>query len=323
LNKQIGFSMVQLLISAMLGLLLSTAVLSTVIAAISSHRLRHVTETVQENIALAEYFITKDMSAIGFKSCFEKSPLLINNLSKGPIGSQFEVFLSPLVTKNTYKKSDSVVFTTVANAGSELEGDMATVHAQLDLVSSDQIKKGQEVFITNCDRADLFKVTDISRNRLSHDYSANSDANLSLSYPQGSLVYPLSLIYYKIARGASGQSGLFRKVDGKQYQELIPNVAQFRVELGVYNTQDKTLKYASTAEKLVNIDVVSVRIYLLLSSATPVLSEKMGFKSFTGDIVKAKDLRFYKAFSIVIALRNADYLYNIEHSDVTGKPLAS
>ena len=118
--------MVQLLISSMLGLLLSTAALSTVIAAISSHRLRHATETVQENIALAEYFMSKDMRATGFKSCFQKPPSFINNVSKGVVGSNFSTFLAPTVMLSTYKKSDALVFVAVTQAGTELAGDMVT-----------------------------------------------------------------------------------------------------------------------------------------------------------------------------------------------------
>jgi len=37
---------------------------------------------------------------------------------------------------------------------------------------------------------------------------------------------------------------------------------------------------------------------------------------------KAKDLRFYKAISIVIALRNTQYLLNLENNDLKETPFA-
>jgi len=321
LNKQTGFSMVQLLISAMLGLLLSTAALSTVIASISSHRLRNATETVQENIALAEYFISKDIRAIGFKSCFQKPPSFINNVSKGAVGSKFSVFSAPTVIQSSYKESDTLVFV-VSHGGTELAGDMATLHAQLDLVTNNHVQEEQEVLITDCENADFFKVTSIWNNRLSHDYSANTDANLSISYLRGSLVYPTSLIHYKIAVGASGQPGLFRKAGDRNYQELIPNVNHFRVELGVLNSLEKTVSYHLSDEKIEVENIVSLRFYLLLSSTSAVLSQKMFYENFNGDMVKAKDLRFYKAFSIVIALPNAQYLLNSENNNLTENSFA-
>jgi len=314
--------MVQLLISAMLGLLLSTAALSTVIAAISSHRLRHATETVQENIALAEYFISKDARAIGFKSCFQKSPSFINNVSKGVLGSTFSIFSAPTVIPSSYKTSDTLVFATVIDAGTELAGDMATPHAQLDLVANNQVQEQQELLITNCESADFFKVSSIWNNRLSHDYSTNTDANLSINYLRGSLVYPTSLIHYKIAVGASGQPGLFRKVGERNYQELIPNVDHFRVELGVFNPLGKTVSYYLSDERIERANIVSLRLYLLLSSTSAVLSQKMFYENFNGDMVKAKDLRFYKAFSIVIALPNAQYLLNSENNNLTENSFA-
>jgi len=322
LNKQTGFSMVQLLISTMLGLLLSSALLSTVIAAISSHRLRYATETVQENIALAEYFMSKDIRAIGFKSCFQKSPSFINNVSKGVVGSDFSAFSAPTVMQSSYKKSDTLVFAAIIHAGAELASDMATPHAQLDLVANSQLQEQQELLITNCESADFFKVSSIWNHRLSHDYSANIDANLSINYPRGSLLYPTSLIHYKIAAGAGGQPGLFRKVGERNYQELIPNVNHFRVELGVFNTLDKTVSYHLSGEKIEQANIVSLRLYLLLSSNSAVLSEKMFYKNFIGDMEKAKDLRFYKAFSIVIALRNSQYLLNLENNDLAENSFA-
>ncbi|GEM_PF-3268597 len=314
--------MVQLLISAMLGLLLSTSVLSTVIAAISSHRLRHATETVQENIALAEYFISKDVRAIGFKSCFQKSPSFINNVSKGVVGSKFSIFSAPTVRPSSYKKSDTLVFVAVTDAGTELAGDMATSHAQLDLVANNQVQEQQEMLITNCENADFFKVSSIWNNRLSHDYSVNTDANLSINYLSGSLVYPTSLIHYKIAVGASGQPGLFRKVGEKNYQELIPNVNHFRVELGVFNPLGKTVSYHLSDEPIETANIISLRLYLLMSSASAVLNQKMFYQNFSGDMEKAKDLRFYKAISIVIALRNSQYLLNLENNDLKEPPFA-
>jgi len=300
----------------MLGLLLSSAVLSTVIAAISSHRLRHATETLQENIALAEYFMRKDMRVIGFKSCFEKSSSFINNVSKGVVGSDFSTFLAPTVMLNTYKKSDTLVFAAVTHGGTELAGDMANSHAQLDLAANNPVKDHQEILITNCESADFFKVSALWNNRLSHDHSANTDTNLSTNYLRGSLLYPTYLIHYKIALGASGQPGLFRKVGERNYQELIPNVNHFRVELGVFNTLEKTVSYHFSDEKIESANIVSIRLYLLLSSNSAVLSQKMYYKNFIGNMEKAKDLRLYKAYSIVIALRNSRYLLNPENNSL-------
>jgi len=305
-----GYSMVQLLISSMLGLLLSAAVLSTLYAAILSNRLRHATETVQENAALTEYFIARDMRAMGFKSCFKPPYQLINNVSKGIVGQHFDLFAKPLIITKAFQQSDLISFVTVLNGTTQLAGSMATLHAPLDLVNDNRIQKQQELLITNCEAADLVKVSSIWNNRLSHNFTANKESNLSENYQRGALIFPLSLVSYKLAKGASGRTGLFRKEGEGSYQELIPNVENFRIEVGVYSKPQKILKYFP-AQSLAEIsNPVSLRVYLLLSSTAPVLNKKMQYLHFSGDLVFAKDLRFYKAYSILIALRNAKYVLN-------------
>ena len=100
MKYQAGVSLVQLLISTMLGLLLSTALLNMLYATILSNQLKLAIETVQENSALAGYFLRRDLNGIGFKSCFEQPLSHLNILSKGSVAGLLNSSAYPQGIKN-------------------------------------------------------------------------------------------------------------------------------------------------------------------------------------------------------------------------------
>lgn len=304
MKYQTGISLVQLLISSMLGLLLSAALLNILYATMLSNQLKLAIETVQENAALAGYFLIKDLNGIGFSSCFERPITSINNLSMGPAAEQIRIsgYVQGIV--NQYRHSDAIKFITVSDAPTELINDMATVHASVDLDIQQQVKVQQEVLITDCIHADIFRVSSIWQQRLTHDLSDNLDANLSMNYPAGSLLYPLTKVRYKLAKGAGGQTGLYRSVNSKRYQELIPNVHLLRIYYGVRSNESGQVSYQRAATRSQLTNLVSLRIELVLMSSKPVLQQSMSYQNAAGDNIPTTDKRFYKNYQLIIALRN-------------------
>ena len=305
MSYQQGFSLIQLFISTLLGLMLSAALLSILYSVIVSNALRHSIETIQENAALALYFLSTDLINIGFSSCFEQANGKISITSTGAIAEFLVEHQSIQGQINQYKRSDAIRFVAVLEAGSELRQDMATTHASIDLVAVNGVKQQQELLITDCNNADVFKVSAIWRARLSHDARHNIDANLSVKYTKGALVYPLSLVSYKLARGVGGHTGLYRKVNPGNFQEMIPNVSQMRIEYGMRSALGEGVNYHSADDVDDFSAVVSLRIILLLHSTNPVLRKKMFYQDVFDRRIQAADLRFYKKYQLLITLRNS------------------
>ena len=87
--QQKGYSLVQLLIVATLGAVLSAAILNVLFATFQSVNLKTAIESVQERAALAVHFIKSDLNGLGFSYCLNDGLSAVNVLSQGPIWAAF------------------------------------------------------------------------------------------------------------------------------------------------------------------------------------------------------------------------------------------
>jgi type IV pilus assembly protein PilW len=301
--QQKGFSLIQVLIAAMLGMLLSAAVLNVLFATFQSANLKNAMHSVQEGGSLALHFIKSDINALGFSHCLEGGLSAVNIVSQGPVAAHLMAHTELVGNLYPYKKSDSITFVTTLNTGSELRQDMHAVHSSVDILDGQYFKEGQEVLITNCSSGELFSITDIWQSQLSHENSDNKEANFSHSYSRGSFVSPLVLVGYKLAKGASGRTGLFRMVSGRA-QELVPDVEQLKVLYGIRSSQGTKINYVNADQVLNYKNVISVHTSLLLASEKEVLSEHMLIDDVFELTKTAPDLRYYKRFDIYLILKN-------------------
>lgn len=301
--KYAGYTLVELLIAAMLGTLLSASLFSSLYASLQANQLRAATQSVQENAALAIHFLRQDFNLFDFTGCFDGTLKDIDITSTGVVADQIAQFgalrMNPLASK-----SDSISLVSVSSAGADLIGSMATPHSSLDLPAEHQVLSGQEVLVTDCESAELVTITDVWQGRLSHQMSGNKNANLRRAYPQGSSVYPLTLVSYKLAKGVNGRTGLYRKLGKAYFQELVPNVVALDIRYGLVNSKTALTEYLSSSEVLQTQQVISIEIQMLLSSNEPVMTANMLLKNRKGESYIAADKRFYKWYTVSIALRN-------------------
>lgn len=301
--QQKGYSLVQLLIVATLGAVLSAAILNVLFATFQSVNLKTAIESVQERAALAVHFIKSDLNGLGFSYCLNDGLSAVNVLSQGPVAEHLMAHTGLVGDLYRYKQSDSITFVTATMTGSELRQDMRTVHSSVDVLDSQGFKIGQEILITNCRSGELFAITNIWQGQLSHQRSRNKDANFSQLYSRGAVVNPMVLLSYKLAVGVSGRVGLYRKVNNRA-QELVPDIQQLKILYATSPSQGGQINYVS-ADQVSNYKaVVSVQIRLLVASEKEVLRERMLIKDTDGLTNTAPDLRYYKHFNAYILLKN-------------------
>ena len=304
MNRQQGLSLVELMIASLLGLILSSAILSTLYAAIAANKLKIAAESIHENSTLAMYFLAADIRAIDFSGCLSAGISRANIVSTGRVADHLQRFGVIFAEPRDYKNSDAISFVSALDAGFELSQSMSSVHSSVDLLADSTVANSREVLITNCQVADLFAISNQWSSQLYHEMPDNSSANLSAAYARGSMLYPLSVVSYKIARGASGRAGLYRKVNSRYFQELIPNVEQLRMFYASKQGLDNAIVYRSSSQINDYTGVTSIHLQLLLSSPTEVLMHKSYYQNLQGQLVKASDRRLYKSFEITVALRN-------------------
>ena len=282
----------------MLGLLLSTAIISVFFSVSRSYKVKSALETIQENSLLGLHFLSNDLQTAGFKGCFEGPFRSINIVSKGVVAKQLTYSSAIYGTSHSSQDSDEISFISSIDTALDVSADMPTSHSSIDLLAGYSTLLNKELLITDCLRADLFTVTSVWQQRFSHELTKNSDDNLSAAYLKGSIAYPLSMVSYKLAKGAGGNTGLFRKVGTANYQELIANVKQMKITYAVVEPNSFKLNYFSAAN-IVNFNqVISIKVQLLLSSAQAVLQQRMHYVNFENKRVQAADLKLYKAYSI-------------------------
>jgi len=298
LKLQTGLSLVELMISMMLGLLLSAAIISVLFGVARTYQVKSSLETIQESALIGLHFLANDLKTAGFKGCFEGLFAQINIVSKGVVADKLTYSTAIDGTKGLSFGADAMSFIASVGAGLDVSEDMPTTHSSIDLLPGYSTLLDKEVLITDCQQADLFTVTGVWRQRFSHDLTRNTDGNLSHAYSKGAIAYPLSIISYKLAKGVSGNTGLFRKEGGGSYQELIANVKSMRISYGIPDLHRFNVSYLS-ADKVSDFNrVISIKVQLLLSSEKAVLSEKMNYFNFDNKTVLADDLKLYKVYSI-------------------------
>ena len=304
MRNQLGYTLAELLIASMLGLLLSASILSVLYASMQSYNLKQADEQIQENAALAVHFLQQDIETIGFSGCLREG---LQNVILSSKGSVAELLTSNGLIKaneRKFKQSDSISFVALAGSAEDVISDMAYVHSDIDLTDGTSISKGQEVLITDCHNGDVFQVSKVWNNRLSHSSDVNLQGNLSSLYPRGAVVFPLAVVEYKVAIGAGGKPGLYRKSGRSHFQELVPNVLQLTFSYSTRNPETGAISNHRTLESAGEQVLIGVDIELLLMSQKEVMPSPMMLPSIEKVAQIAKDRRLYKAYQLSVSLLN-------------------
>ena len=82
LNKQSGFSLVELMISLILGIFITGGMLQLFVNSNQSYRVQENISRLQENGRFAMDFISKDIRAADYWGCMNNTTFIENNLNQ-------------------------------------------------------------------------------------------------------------------------------------------------------------------------------------------------------------------------------------------------
>lgn len=335
-RRQAGFSIVELMVALLMGLVLVVGVTQVFLASQTSYRLQDDVSRMQESGRYGFFYLTRELRMAGYLGCSRNAPLI--NILNSPATGQGDFLFdfdrggvegfrgtgngfAPLLPADLQglgaaTASDVLLVRRVDSGTARLAppyiqelsgGNAAGVFLQPD----HGIETGDILLISDCTASTVFQTAGNpgSSNRAVINQGAGSPGNstksLGATYGEGSEISRVSSTVFYIAPGSAGPS-LFRAVNGAaNAEELVENVERMRVRYGVDTTGNGVANNYELADDVTDwARVVSARVSLLVRGSRDGLTENNQNYVFDGVAITADDGRLRHVITSTVALRN-------------------
>ena len=343
LKNQYGLSLIELMVSLVIGLILTAAVLQTFIGSRVSYSMQTELAKLQENARFAMTFLKRDLQRAGYHGCKlysyygENVSTILNDQSDDTTTAWFK----PLsVTDATFPVSDSFrVRFTDATGGCTVDKDAPVAknagdqqyHFQCQAAHTFQ--KGNILVASDCEHLAIFQMTNdnsaLTATTIEHvqdtvllpgncvgGLGANSQCGTTVvnevyaDWKPGTVVQRFANQAYSI--GASSFDTSVKALK-RGNLDLVEGVENMQVELGVDTDNDSSANcYAPDPDTCGGTidNVVALRISLMMVSIKNNLMDSRPNNEFKGTVFDdprytvPDDRRLRKVFSSTVALRN-------------------
>ncbi len=338
LNRQLGISLVEILVSLVISLFLLGGIVQVYTANKSSYAFTDAIGRVQENARFAMDTVTQDLRMAGFFGCAAFDPSDTNNITNNlnPNGVDYDPDLHDYTGEGVLdgtdgdglNGSDSI---TIRGAKSDQFNVVLPFNNPTSLpiqvrateaVGDEKLEPGDIVMISNCNGADMFEVTGYTLTgtgeaTISHalagapgnvntDPACGSATDLCLSqtYGDDASAFALQTVTYQIQANAAGEPALFRLEYG-QAEELVEGVEQMQILYGIDTTSDGYPNQYTAFGGVADVNtVIAARIQLLVRSDTGANVGGAQTVNFNGQDLTFNDNRLRQVFTTTVALRN-------------------
>ncbi|WP_413701426.1 PilW family protein [Psychromonas sp. KJ10-10] len=262
ISKQRGFSLIELMIAMVLGLLVMFSVLQVFTASMQSTVLQNAYARVQENGRMSLELISRDIRVADFWGCLHDTSLITNHLDSSYDATfiptnQLAVTGGNNVTSLTIagiSVADDTDTITLRGAKSYSNVKVTTPHminnaSDITIINGASIVNGDVILISDCVGADLFSNSSNNTNLISH-----ADALSNVYSSSAQILSPYYKIYF-IGTNSSAGSSLFVNNNGTA-QELIRGVTDLQITYGEDTNSDATADQFSIASSVTDMDQV-------------------------------------------------------------------
>lgn len=332
--KQLGLSLVELMISITLGLVLMTGVVQMFLSSKVVFSNQQALSRVQETGRLAIDFIARDVRMAAYYGCLRINGQEGNKFTPpvlASIGGLHENFADGIMGFDSYENLPHGV---AADLGAALtptpKANILVVRAATQIGSIIDVPStpnnvlarsngvglgadgcagafcpGIAAIASDCSKAKVFRVNNLAVAGTS--MTINHTDVWAETFTTGQ-VMPLNTIVYFIATGPRGVSGLWQRTNNGTPLELLEGVENMRVTYATTNALGEVVGGYQEASKIAAndwVNVGSVRIELLVGSIEKnVLSEPQKYTFGIGPEIEATDRRLRQVFSTVVAIRS-------------------
>lgn len=317
LVRQQGLSLVELMISLVIGLIIMGAVLQAFLTTSQSYRIHDAQSRIQEDGRAAIHFISQDIRTADFWGCMPNKTMLVSQLDTGSANysnALHDFIVNEAVTGVNAAgpgNSDSLTLRGAVDNGTDLvAAGMADASVNIVVNGDTGLVQNQVSLISDCLSGDIFQITNnpsavAGNDSLQHGAGAvasgpgNSSANLSKAYSRDAQVRALQTITYGISV-AGGEPMLQRNgVD------IVPNIEQMQLLFGEDTDGDLSANYYVSANNVATFgNVVSIRVTFLVRSLDDNLVDIPQAYNFDGAAVLALDNRIRHVFTTTVSIRN-------------------
>lgn len=352
-----GQSLIQVLVAVAIGMVLLLGVGQIFLGSNETYRSNDALARIQENGRFASEFLSYDLHHAGFLGCDAAEYPSVNNIiDLDRMSNEAASAVDPdledsirgytveddgslpaelvdlgLDTSGVLPGTDVVVVRRAAPCGGGRVSDpMSQYQGPIDV--SDAIAcgfiEGDVVLITDCQRADLFRITDNSAggggghggggggtggdNQLVFSGNLNGPdggpGELGRRYAEDAHAYRFVTSIYYIAENPENRPALYRdRLLGGDLvsEELVEGIESLAFEYGEDTNGDRTADDYRREDDVVDwVDVVSVRYELVSRSSEDGLTEDPQTYRLGGQQVTADDNRLRRVFGSTAAIRN-------------------
>lgn len=313
---QAGLSLVELMISVVIGLLLLVIILQIFLGSKDTFRMTENQSRMQENGRYIIQEMSRDIRMAGYLGCSKNAK--INMMVKSTAGS-WAKFNEPvhgyeaastsmgLDPAEVLSGTDIIRVQRASEADANLTGNLIADNANIKIDSNPEgFADGDTLVVSDCANADVFCANNVSSGSgpitITHSNSCNDGTapKLSKLYGPNAQVMRLSTNIYYVGTGSGGcpANMLCRKIlSGADLavEQLIDNVENMQLEYGEDTDGDATANRFVSATAVGSwSSIVSVRLSLTLRSNDVNLSASP----------TPADRRMRRVYSSTVTLRN-------------------
>ena len=294
-HKTRGFSLIELMVSIVIGLILIAGIMSIFVSSKVTYTTNEKTARLQENGRTALDFLSHDLRSSGYQGCARnmnytpaiKTPASLlwsfvfpvqgfESDGAGAYAPTVPITLSPAAVPN----SDIIVVRTPVRDThmTRLESTMADSTADLTVLDTTPAPApGQVMMITDCENYSVFQVRGYTASApngtITHAAGGSNPGNLTGDlgsiYRAGARLVALQTVIYYVANDpATGEPGLYRQTGATQPAELLlDGVEAIQAAYGEDTDSDRIADNYYAADGVGNwYEVVSVTLAMLIRS---------------------------------------------------------
>ena len=324
-SRQYGFTLVEIMIAMVLGLLLTSGVIQVFGSVRQTNRVHEETARMQENGRMALEVLGRDIRMADFWGCASTIANVTNNLNSANAGfidfgaggiDGIEGGLNP----------DTLVLRGGFDVGLNVEppyGPQAS--ANISVAAGNDLAQSDILFVSDCTQADIFQISNAnpgSTGTLVHNTgSTTTPGNYNVTNPgcPGANAHCLSKIYgadatvfrvqeiaYSIGVGSEGEPALFR--NGVEFLDGIEDLqVLYGEDLDAPGTSGSGVAdYYVPADQVVDMgSVISIRVSVVMRSYNDNLTGGINQSyDVLGAPRTAADERLRQVFTSTVAVRN-------------------
>ncbi len=333
---QAGFTLIELMIALVLGLILMSGVMQIFQSSQQSYLMQENMSRMQENGRFAMDFISRSIRNSDYWGCPKRSTDIKSILNASDVFGNFpNADIKGITGTNNdngvhnnanhdrndngvWDGSDTITLRGVEPSESFVVKQPTNKIQNIQIDDGSDFKNGDVVVLSDCSKGNLFQITNNStstngfvghiKNSADAKTSARSPGNSTGSFrklfPKNSQLYKVNYVTYSIDE-SNNQPAFFRTVNGVK-QALVEGIEDMQILYGADINNDFTADYYTTSN-ISGLDmskVVSIRVNLLVASLNDNLAAGYFPYTYNGKEYTPKDRKIRRVFSSTIAIRN-------------------